>query len=61
MSDGVEKVIEAVGVFIIVAIAGWMMRDIEIAKPLGTWWFILGVLGVAAIVAALLSKLLGEV
>lgn len=60
MSDGAEKIFAAFMVFIVIAIAGWMMLDIDIVRPLGIGWFILGVLGAIGILAGILVKLLGE-
>ncbi|GEM_PF-4155649 len=60
MSDDAEKIFGAFMVFIVIAIAGWMMLDIDIVKPLGIGWFILGVLGTIGILAGIIIKLFGE-
>lgn len=55
-----EKIIGAFMVFIVIAIAGWMMLDIDMAKPLGIGWLITGVLGAIGILAGMLIKVLGD-
>jgi len=60
MGNEVETILGAVMVFIVIAIAGWMMIDIDIVRPLGVGWLIIGVLGVIGILAGILIKVLGD-
>ncbi|EEB74122.2 hypothetical protein [Thermococcus sp. AM4] len=60
MSEGAEKIFGAFMVFLVIAIAGWMMLDIDIVRPLGVGWFILGVLVAIGILVGIIVKLLGE-
>lgn len=60
MSECPENVVGVFMIFLVIAIAGWMMLDIEITRPLGVGWLLIGVLGMLAIFAAVIMKVLGE-
>ena len=60
MSAEPEEIIGAFMVFLVIVIAGWMMLDIDIARPIGMGWLFVGVLGVVGIITLVIAKILGE-
>jgi len=57
-----NNVIGAFAFFLLVAITGWLLMDIDdrLVLWLGKWFLFLGVLGVVGILAVILLKLLGD-